>query len=375
MRILRSPLAAAALVVVAGGLAAAQAPAGTATPRPRPPASAATGALTRAAAPPASPDEPMAAVFSPQKAAAYLDGIALAWTRERKCGTCHTNYAYMMARPALGTGDPAVAREIRSFFEDKAATGSSTPPIPHALILAGVLAINDAGTTGHLHPATRQALDRMWQLQGPDGAWEYPTTFYSPPLGDSYYGAAFAAIGVGTAPDGYASTPAAQSGMEKLRRYLTPHAAPSLHHQTVLLWASTKTPGLLTAAQQAATIGELRALQHPDGGWSLRSLGDWKRRDGTLNDPAAPSDGYATGLIVYVLRQAGVPASDGAIARGVAWLRTHQRQSGRWFTFSINTDDRRDDNRYTDHLISNIGTAYAVMALQACGELHETGSR
>ena len=63
------------------------------------------------------------------------------------------------------------------------------------------------------------------------------------------------------------------------------------------------------------------------------------------------------------------------IVRGAAWLKTHQRQSGRWFTFSINTDEQRDDNRYTDHLISNIGTAYAVMALRACGELQDTDNQ
>jgi squalene-hopene/tetraprenyl-beta-curcumene cyclase len=375
MRMLRSWLVLIGVLVVFGRSADAQTGGASSAARSRPPASAATGEGTRAAAPPASPDEPMAAVFSPQKASQYLDAIAVAWTRERKCGTCHTNYAYMMARPSLAGGDPAIAHEIRAFFEDKAAQRSSTPPIPHSLILAGVLAINDAETTRRLHPATRQALDRMWELQGPDGAWEYPTSFYSPPLGDSYYGAAFAALAVGTAPDGYASTPAAREGMEKLRKYLTSHTAPSLHHQTILLWASTKTPGLLTSEQQAATIAELRKHQRADGGWSLPSLGDWKRRDGSLNDPNPPSDGYATGLIVYVLRQAGVPASDASIARGAAWLKTHQRQSGRWFTFSLNTDERREDNRYTDHLISNVGTAYAVMALRACGELQDAGTR
>ena len=355
--------------------AVAQTVAGRGAARPQAPASAATGEGTRAAAPPASPAEPMAAAFSPQKAADYLDAIAVAWTRERKCGTCHTNYAYMMGRPALGRENRAIAGEIRAFFADKVAQRSSNPPLPHALILAGVLSINDAETTRHLDPITRQALDRMWELQGPDGAWEYPTSFYSPPLGDSYYGAAFAALAVGIAPDGYADTPAARAGMEKLRHYLTSHRAPSLHHQSILLWASTKTPGLLTAEQQAATICELLQHQRADGGWSLRSLGDWKRRDGSLNNPDAESDGYATGLVVYVLRQAGLPATDGAIGRGAAWLKTHQRQSGRWFTFSINTDERRDDNRYTDHLISNIGTAYAVMALRACGELQDTDSR
>lgn len=344
-------------------------------PPPQRSAYAATGDETRAAAPPASPDEPMAAAFSPAKAAAYLDAIALAWTHERKCGTCHTNYAYMMGRPALGHENRAVAGEIRTFFAEKVERRSYSPTLPHALILAGVLAINDAETTRHLDPVTRQALDRMWELQGPDGAWEYPTTFYSPPLGDSYYGAAFAALAVGVAPDGYAETPGARAGMAKLRQYLNSHAAPSLHHQSILLWASTKTRGLLTAEQQAATIRDLLQRQRADGGWSLPSLGDWKRRDGALNNPDAPSDGYATGLVVYVLRQAGVPATDAAIVRGVTWLKTHQRQSGRWFTFSLNTDERRDDNRYTDHLISNIGTAYAVMALRACGELPDTSDR
>src|SRR5207247_7541422 len=172
-------------------------------------------------------------------------------------------------------------------------------------------------------------------------------TCHSPPLGDSYYGAAFAALAVGIAPDGYADTPAARAGMEKLRHYLMSHRAPSLHHQSILLWASTQTPGLLTAAQHAATIRELLQRQRADGGWSLPSLGDWKRRDGSLNDPDAPSDGYATGLIVYVLRQAALPATDSAIVGGAAWLKTHQRQSGRWFTFSINTDERRHDNRDT----------------------------
>ena len=71
-----------------------------------------------------------------------------------------------------------------------------------------------------------------------------------------------------------------------------------------------------------------------------------------------PSDGYATGLVVYVLRQAGVPAQDPAIRSGVAWLEGNQRESGRWFTRSLNNDKA--------HYISNAGTGFAVMALAAC---------
>jgi squalene-hopene/tetraprenyl-beta-curcumene cyclase len=131
----------------------------------------------------------------------------------------------------------------------------------------------------------------------------------------------------------------------------------------MLLWASLKVDGLMTKDEQAAAIKELRAKQHADGGWSLPSLGEWKRRDGSDNDRTAPSDGYATGLAVYVLRQAGVPANDKAMQHGVAWLKTNQRASGRWFTFSLNNDKA--------HYISNAGSAFAVLALKSCDALKD----
>ena len=127
----------------------------------------------------------------------------------------------------------------------------------------------------------------------------------------------------------------------------------------MLLWASTRLDGLVTAEERSSTISRLRALQRPDGGWNLPSMGHWKRRDGTPNDPKAPSDGYATGLAVFVLRKAGIPATDPAIRRGVVWLLSHQAVSGRWFTRSVNNDRH--------HYITHAGTAFAVLALQECG--------
>lgn len=87
-------------------------------------------------------------------------------------------------------------------------------------------------------------------------------------------------------------------------------------------------------------------------------LGDWVGWDERPNDRNAPSDAYATGLVVYILRQAGVAKDDPAIQKGVAWLQGNQRESGRWFTRSINSD------RY--HFITHAGTAYAVLALKSC---------
>jgi hypothetical protein len=75
---------------------------------------------------------------------------------------------------------------------------------------------------------------------------------------------------------------------------------------------------------------------------------DWKRRDGSLSNPDAKAMGMQR--VSSSTSSASRPAAtDDPIVRGAAWLKTHQRQSGRWFTFSINTDEQRDDNRYTDH--------------------------
>src|SRR5262249_36438063 len=72
-----------------------------------------------------SPDEPLAKQFSLAKSAEFLDAVALGWTRERKCGTCHTNYAYMISRPALKEKPSAAWTEVHQFFMDRAANWDS----------------------------------------------------------------------------------------------------------------------------------------------------------------------------------------------------------------------------------------------------------
>jgi squalene-hopene/tetraprenyl-beta-curcumene cyclase len=313
---------------------------------------------------PNSATEKRAEKFSPARAAAFLDNVALNWTEQRKCGTCHTNYVYLMARPALKEVPWPRMNKIRAFFENRVANwdnkiDKSNKPRWDAEVVATAvtLAFNDAQTTGKLHPLARKALERMWTLQKPDGAWNWLKCGWPPYEHDDYFGAVFAAIGVGFAPDGYAHSPAAQKGMAKLRRYVKSTPAPDLHHQTMLLWAATRLDGLMSSEEKHTTVKKLLSLQQSDGGWCLPSFGTWKRRDGSPNNPAAPSDGYATGLTIYVLRQAGVPAKNPAIQRGVAWLTANQRESGRWFTRSLNNDKF--------HYITNAGTGFAVMALQA----------
>jgi squalene-hopene/tetraprenyl-beta-curcumene cyclase len=256
--------------------------------------------------------------------------------------------------------------EIRRFFEKRVAhwddADKAAKPRWDAEVVATAeaLALNDAATAKRLHPLTRKALDRIWTVQRPDGGFNWLKCDWPPYEYDDYYGALVAALAAGHAPDHYARAESAKAGLNKLRGYFEANPPPNLHHRAILLWAATRLDGLMTAVQRRETTERLRAFQRSDGGWSLPSLGTWKRHDGTANDPMAGSDGYGTGLVVFVLRQAGVPASDPALERAAFWLRTHQRASGRWFT--------RSPSRDGAHYITHAGTAFAVLALQACAE-------
>jgi squalene-hopene/tetraprenyl-beta-curcumene cyclase len=327
--------------------------------------------------PPAKPavgaDEPLADEFSLSKSAEFLDDVTTKWIQKHKCASCHTGYPYLVARASLGDQSAPALLRVRKFLEERVADWDdegkgagylkgegpvrTTEGVTEVVAIAATLALHDAQTGGQLHPRTRQALERMWELQREDGSWSWNKTGLAPFEHDIYYGVVYAAVGVGHAPEAYAQSDAARVGVSRLRRYLQDHRAPDMHHKMWLIWASLKLDGLMDSAEREQTLNDILALQRDDGGWSLPSLGRWNQRNGRPNDQAA-SDGYATGLILYVLRQTGVGADTESIRRGVTWLKTHQRASGRWFTRSLNGSRA--------NVIANAGTAFAVMALQAC---------
>src|SRR5436190_1069138 len=113
-------------------------------------------------------------------------------------------------RPALALALLAVpwgALAAQAPAEGKAPVNKEVVPT------AATLAFHDGQSTGKLHPLTRQALDRMWKLQRPDGSWDWNKHNLPPQEYDDYYGAVFAAVGVGHAPEGYAGGEAAKEGV------------------------------------------------------------------------------------------------------------------------------------------------------------------
>lgn len=304
-------------------------------------------------------DEPFADEYSFNKAVRFLDSVALSWQKQRKCFACHTNYVFLLTRPMVSHNVPA-HHTIRSALEKLAQKPRKTHYwVTEAVMVASVLAQNDAATTGRLHPTTRKALDRIWSAQREDGGWTWLDEDEPPSEIDDHYGVTMAAIGVGLAPDNYRNTEAAKKGLEKVREYFRHNPPANMHHRAMKLLASLNVEGISTEAERKQVVKDLFALQKKDGGWGLATLGNWKRANGEPQDMRT-SDGYGTGFVIYVLRRAGVPASDPRIKKGINWLKTHQRSSGRWFTRSMKKDNK--------HYITNSGTAYAVMALSLCGE-------
>jgi squalene-hopene/tetraprenyl-beta-curcumene cyclase len=308
--------------------------------------------------PPNRPDEPVAKEFSLERARGFLDAASREWQKGRKCLTCHTNAAYLSAGAESGVKSEAFV-EVRSFAEglvrdrwvEKGPRWDA-----EVVVAAHALATSDGKS---LHPLTRQALDRMWTVQRPDGGWSWLKCAWPPMESDDHYGATLALLAAGRAPEKYVETPAAKDGIAKARGWLEKNPPATLHQRAMLLWTSKYVDGVMPPEDRKKTLDDLLALQLPDGGWAASSFGPFKRTDGKDQD-VTTSDGYGTGFAVYVARQAGVPADDERLRKGIGWLKTHQRESGRCYTRSLNKDGK--------HFLSHAGTAFALLALHACGD-------
>ena len=134
----------------------------------------------------------------------------------------------------------------------------------------------------------------------------------------------------------------------------------NLFNKLTALWASARLPGLLEPADQAALIEETLGRQHGDGGWSLSSLGPYQLREGSPR--VTESDGYATGMIAFVLLQTGTGPEQPRLKRALAWLSANQETTdGSWPAQSLNK--HRDPSSDIGRFMRDAATAYAVLAL------------
>jgi squalene-hopene/tetraprenyl-beta-curcumene cyclase len=348
-------------------------------------------------------------------AAEYLDERMEIWLAEGKplrtgddttnCSSCHTTVPYALARPVLRRANGAEAQTSQErrlveqviervesygnhelmyeFNEAKQVESRGTEAVLNALILVNADAYGDHGM---ITVATRAALEQLWKTQRPDGAWEWLDFGLEPfeTTEATYHGAALAALAIGTAGAGITSHQSeAAAAIDKLRGYLkSTYAARSLFNRMYVLLASGRFPGLLTTVEREALMEQLQHRQQDDGGWSLSALGEWRwsrseapfDSPGTLDDALlARSDGYATGLVVHALREAGVSTTHAMVRRGLDWLRSNQqsiavndRAPAAWRAYSLNFDREHGGEKgevVRRLFMSDLATGFAVLAL------------
>jgi squalene-hopene/tetraprenyl-beta-curcumene cyclase len=342
-----------------------------------------------------------------RRAIAYLDERQEAWSRFPKarrgegadatsCVSCHTGISYALARPALGrfvaAAAPAaplerilaaVALRVEHWAEldsprfrlmydgddRKKAESRGTEAVFNAVVLARDDVARGRESAG---AATRRAFRHLWATQATEGSnsgsWDWINFGLEPweADGSRAFGAALAAIAVGSAP-GYLDRPldeGAARGVALLRDYLRRrYPAESLYNRLWILEASKAFPGLLSADQSREVVDQLLAVRRGDGGWALATLGTFERVDGTPQ--ARDSDGYATGLVLHALLRAGSPVDRPEVAEGLGWLRSHQQGDGSWPGRSVNKE--RDPAGFVGKLMSDAATAFAALALIEAG--------
>jgi squalene-hopene/tetraprenyl-beta-curcumene cyclase len=360
--------------------------------------------------------------WDPAAAAAYLDMRMDLWsTYGRKlktgdtqtaCVACHAGLAYALSRPVLrrvmhvnvpSTQEVRLIDETKrrvetysthevlyEFNERKKIESRGTEAVLNALILTSADAAENLREPSE---PTRKALVRLWETQRADGRWDWLDFGLEPweTVESGYHGAAYAAFAVGTAK-GRDDDEAATAGIARLRSYLSAnYEAQHLYNRTWALLASTRLKNVITGAQRKALIAELLRAQREDGGWSLLAMGSWRwsktappfKAPGELDAPLlSQSDGYATGLVVYTLKQAGVSPRNAAIRKGIQWLETNQHAlpvpdvPGRgWQAYSLNYDREHGSLNYDSALrgekgepwrrlfMSDTATAFAILAL------------
>ena len=297
--------------------------------------------------------------ISLSKSVAQLVSTASTFRERTNCISCHHNgLPAMVAAAARRKGIEVDERLDRRNIDDMLAHFKR---MATRVMLGDVMVGGEALTVGYTqmglaaegHPPDKAtAMMTHWVLarQMPDGSW-LGNGLNRPPLEYSIISHTAMAAGGLTS---YPLPGLKKQTKESLRRagqWLLAAQAKSAEERGMRLMGLVWTDAPKSRVQ--AAIAEVRAQQEAGGGWS-----QFARTD---------ADAYATGLSLYALHVAGVPATDEAYRKGVAFLLGTQYQDGTWLVRSHSFPTQRyfeSGFPFGRHQwISAAGTGWAALAI------------
>src|SRR5262245_27678043 len=327
--------------------------------------------------------------WNPKLAADYLDSRQEKWfagptagSADGPCVSCHTGLTYLLAplalRRALSETQPtkyetALIDRLRSKVGNKPAAALRDVEV----IFAALFLANQDRGKATLGAEAQLAFEQLWSLQSTEGKSKGGWRWYSADLDpwetpdSTYFGSALAALAIGTAPVEYQNRSDIRDRINILRDYFEmAYEGQPLHNRLALLWASSRLPVILSTSKREALIKEIFEAQESDGGWALKSLGPWRPHKEAPVD--AGSNNFATGFVVYALRQVRVPSSDPRMRRALLWLGSRQDSaSGSWRAVSMNKV--RLPESMEASFMQDAATAFATLALLAESQAQTAG--
>lgn len=313
----------------------------------------------REAIAPAAPGGISDPKVSLSKSVAQLLPAASTFRDKTNCISCHHDGLPSMAaaaarRKGIAIDEPLARKTLDdqvSFFRRNAARVMSGDPAVGGEALT--VGYTQLGMAAEGYPAdTVTAIMTHWLMarQMPDGSW-LGNGLNRPPLEYSLIShTAMAAGGLVSYP-----LPGRKRDMDeslrRARQWLLAAEAKAAEERGMRLMGLVWTGA--PQARIAEAIKAIRDRQDASGGWSQFSR----------TEP----DAYATGLSLYALHVAGVPATDPAYRKGVAFLLGSQYQDGAWLvrTHSFPTQRYFESGfPFGRHQwISAAGTSWASLAI------------
>jgi N-acyl-D-amino-acid deacylase len=293
------------------------------------------------------------------KSVARILDVAPKFRDQATCISCHHN-----AMPALASAvakrkgidvDTANAdknlEQIVTFFKANAPRMMlGDPAVGGEALTAGYVQLALAANGHPLDRVTATITHWVLARQMPDGRW-LGNGLNRPPSEYSLVSHTAMAAGGLTAYPLPGRHKEIEASLSKARQWLLAANAKSAEERAMRLMGLVWTKA--SRADVTAASNAVRSTQESGGGWSQFGRND--------------ADAYATGLSLYALHVAGVPATDAAYRKGVAFLLRTQYPDGPWLvrthSFPVQRYFESGFPFGRHQWISTAGTSWAALAI------------